>query len=875
MPRLIIKNSYIKGGGERASHLSNLVKYIATRDGVELVYRNPSAKATTKQKDLVKQILRDFPNAKNSFEYEDYKANPTVSNASDFITSALEQNFDRIAKKENYVGYIAYRPNVEKLESHGLFTSGDEKIILSQVATEIANHEGNVWTPIISLRREDAVETGYDNAERFKNMLESYVPTIAEGMKVPLDKFRWYASFHNESHHPHIHMICYSTDTRYGYLNQNGIDKIKSGMVKEIFKEQLYDIYQRQTQSRDKLKMESEKVFRELKQKVLESDFASPKLEQLILVLNEKLKNAKGKKQYGYLQPHAKDVVNAIVDELAEEPSIKSAYELWCELQQEVYQSYSDTPPPPIPLSQQKEFKSIKNMIIREVLNLDMMIEQSAERIVDEEVYSLTDDESADDIHTVEYHAEESVGNKYHITWSDEYKQANKYLHGDGETQPDFSKALELMQAEADSKNALAIFDLARMYADGLGVDIDNEKSEKLYATALLAFKQIESKKPWKYTQYRIGKMYSQGLGTVQDYEVAADWFTLSANEEYKYAQYSLGGLYYRGQGVEQNYKTAFNLYLESAKQGFPYAQYEVAKMYRDGVGTEQNITESYVWFGKAFVGFEMLEKQSHDDKLQYRLGAMLHKGIGVEVDIPRAKKYFEMAAKVGNTFACYSLAKLILEDTVSTHEEIEKAIVYLQTSADSGNQFAQYTLGKVYLDETYATKNIAKAMELLDFSAKQGNEFAKYKLGSLYLKGEDVQKDIPKAIDYLTDVAENGNQYAQYQLGKLYLLGKDVEQDRDTAIKWLNLSAEQGNEYAQFFIDNIDKWSNPSVGMCVSRLLGSLGRLFEEQLPKDSTTTHQKIDSKAMRKIREKKLALGQKIGPQEEENIALRLQM
>lgn len=861
MPSLIIKNSYLKGGSSNAAHLSNLVNYVATRDGVQFVYKNQNAKVTTKQKELIKNIIRDFPNSKNSFEYEDYKRTQTVSNASDFIATALEQNLDKLGKRENYVDYIASRPNVETLSAHGLFTSGDEQIVLSQAAKEIASHEGNVWIPIISLRREDAMTVGYDNAERWKNMIEGYVPTIAESMKIPIDKFKWYASFHNESHHPHIHMICYSSDTRYGYLNRDGIEKLKSGMVHEIFKEQLFEIYQQKNKNRDELKKVSKKVFRDLKNQVMQSDYTNPELENLITTLNQKLKSTTGKKQYGYLQPKVKTLINDIVDELAKEPAIKNAYDLWQKTQNEVYYSYKDTMPEPLSLSQQKEFKSIKNMIIAEVIDLDIIHDPSP---TDDETSSEHEDEFVEE---EEPTATDQVSTEqYHIEWNNNYKQAKKYLHGDDENEPNFEKALELFKLESDNKNTLAIFDMARIYADGLGVEIDTNKSDELYTEALFAFNEIERQKPWKYTEYRIGKMHAQGLGTDQNYEVSAHWFTLSANQKYKYAEYSLGGLYYRGQGVEQGYNQAYSLYLCSAKQGFPYAQYEVAKMYRDGIGTEININQSELWFEQAFSGFEKLERESHDDKIQYRLGVMLQKGMGVEIDIPRAKRYFELSAKIGNTFACYSLAKLILDDEKSTTEEVDNAIGYLETAADSGNPFAQYALAKVYLEEKYTEKNIAKALGLLHSSAEQGNEFAKYKLGVLYCKGEDVSKDITKAISYLTEVAEQGNQFAQYQLGKLYLLGKDVERDKETALNWLTLSAEQGNEYAQFFIDNIDKWNNPSVGMSVLRLFGGLSRLFADDTNKNNSSQHIKIDSKQLRKIREKKLAQGHKIsGPEQ----------
>ncbi len=326
------------------------------------------------------------------------------------------------------------------------------------------------------------------------------------------------------------------------------------------------------------------------------------------------------------------------------------------------------------------------------------------------------------------------------------------------------------------------------------------------------------------------------------------------------FAEYSLAGLYYNGQGVDQSYIKAFNLYLRSAEQGFPYANFEVAKMYRDGIGTYKNEKESNKYFRSAFIGFEKLEKQSHDDKIQYRLGWMLQNGIGTEKDIGRAKKYYEKSAKLGNAFACYLLAKLILAEDNPTITEIKTAIEYLEQASASGNQYAQYSLGKLYLNGRYVEKDIYKAIELFELSSEQGNGYAAYQLGKLFLKGEDIEKDITSAVKWLLLSAEKGNQYAQYLLGKIYLMGDGVQKDKDAAIKWFTLSAEQGNEYAKFFLENVDKFKEPSVCLAATRILHHMSKIFEDNVPLKSSRAGLKIDSKLMRKLREKKMAQGHK---------------
>ena len=366
MAKIIFKSSYIKGG-KSASHLSNLVNYIATRDGVEIAPTNLTASATNHQQLLIRKLIKEYPQSKSLIEFTEYKADQTIQNASEFISVAIDQNLNSIAKKKNYVDYISNRPNTEIISTHGLFTSGNDKIILSKVADEVANHKGNIWTPIISLIREDAINTGFDNAESWKNAISKLIPKFAEQYKIKLDNLRWYGSFHNEGHHPHIHMVLYSINENEGFLNEKGIENMKSALVSEIFQGDMIPIYAEQTARRNQLKKECKKVFAEIKNAT-----DNPALQELIFRLHQKLQHTTGKKQYGYLQEPLKKLIDSIVDELAEIPSVKESYDLWYEMKNTIYHNYSENIPKSIPLSKQKEFKSIKNMILDEVLNLDL-----------------------------------------------------------------------------------------------------------------------------------------------------------------------------------------------------------------------------------------------------------------------------------------------------------------------------------------------------------------------------------------------------------------------------------------------------------------------------------------------------------------------
>lgn len=882
MPRIVLKCPYLKGGTEKvAAHLSNLVTYVATRSGVEkLTTENRNLPSTVKQEDLIKQIVKEFPSSKNLFEYEDYIENKTLENASEFIAIALEQNLDKIGQRKNYVDYIANRPRVERIGTHGLFTGGNDEIVLSRIAEEVANHTGNVWIPIISLRREDAKRTGFDKAESWHNMLSYFAPEIADSMKIPIQNFRWYAAFHNESHHPHIHMVCYSVNPADGYLTKKGIEKIKSGLVKNIFKNEMQTIYADQTQRRDQLKNESREVLQKLIAEMKLGTIQNLKIEELLLHLSERLKNTSGKKVYGYLQPNMKAIVDEIVDELSKEEVVAKAYELWYTMREEVLHSYMDGLPDRLSLSQQKEFKSIKNMIITEADNIAKWIVDFEELGNAETEYfedDLIETDSFEMIENDAFNYEPTVAEmddksddenqNVFVKWTDEYKQARDYLFGTDDIPQDFDEARKQLIIESGKGNVLAIYDLGKIFANGLGVERNPDRANDYYVNALSGFQEVESRKAWKYTEYRIGKMFAAGVGTEQDYKMAAQWFDLSAEKKYKYAQYSLGSLYHRGQGVEQNFRTAFTLYLKSAKQGFPYADFEIAKMYRDGIGTDKDELKSKQHFQNAFNGFEILEKTSHDDKLQYRLGWMLQNGIGTDKDIIRAKEFFEKSAKMENVLASYALAKLILKEANPTEEEVQKAIGILKLiSEDDSNDhnsikpLASYALGKIYLEGKYVVKDINQAVIFLMKSEEENNQCASYQLGKLFLQGKEIAKDSGRAVAYLTKAAEQGNQFAQYILGKLYLLGKDVPRDIELAIKWLTKSAEQGNEYAKFFLDNLDKFKQPSVVLGISRMMHHMSRIFENNIPINKSAIGLKIDSKLLQKLKEKKVAQGHK---------------
>lgn len=376
MPQIIVTSRFLKAGTAKTkSQRRNYTKYIATRETVEVREQKKydlNAATTKKQKKLLDELLSDFPEAKRYLEYEDYKNSPTSENASELISAVIERNADVIGNRQNFVGYMAMRPGVEKRGAHGLFNESDEPIVLDRAANEVANHPGNVWSHVVSMRREDAIRLGYDNSERWRELVMRHIADIAEQTKIPLCNLKWYAAFHDTTHHPHIHLLVYSKNPKQGFLTKQGIDKIRSIFANDIFHDDLQSIYMEQTIRRDELKMESKKYVDELAAKIQSSKFCDSELENLVITLKNQLENTKGKKVYGYLNPEVKKTVDEIFRILSQEKNIPELYEKWCELERQKYKIYTQKEKEFPPLWENKVFQPVRNMIIQQVLNMDI-----------------------------------------------------------------------------------------------------------------------------------------------------------------------------------------------------------------------------------------------------------------------------------------------------------------------------------------------------------------------------------------------------------------------------------------------------------------------------------------------------------------------
>ena len=273
---------------------------------------------------------------------------------------------------EGYMAYMATRPRAERLGTHGLFTTAGEPVVLAQVAGKLDNHRGPVWTLIVSLRREDAQRLGFDTAARWRDLLRSQAITLADGLKIPPTHLKWYAAFHNEGHHPHVHLIAYSSKPSEGFLTKQGMGIIRSALAQEIFRQDLVSVYERQTVHRDELRRASREKVAGLVEEINRGGCENPQVELLLRELARRLDQVKGKKVYGYLRPELKALVNQIVDELAKEEYISQLYDLWYQDKQAARNVYDERPIERIPLCQNPDFKPIRNAVVQAAVELDV-----------------------------------------------------------------------------------------------------------------------------------------------------------------------------------------------------------------------------------------------------------------------------------------------------------------------------------------------------------------------------------------------------------------------------------------------------------------------------------------------------------------------
>ena len=490
MARLILKSPYLKPGATKSP--GGYLKYIATREGVEMAEdTSRHLPATAEQQKQIKALIKKHPQSKESHEYEDYLANPTRGNADAFLWNICEEYQDG-PKRDVYLKYIDERPG-----SNGLFTDEGVPIVLSQVQKEMNEHPGNIWTHIISLRREDAERLGYNNPDAWMHLLRSQRNMIAQQMKIAPENFRWYAAFHNAGHHPHVHMMAYSIKPTEPYLTEKGIATIKSNLAQEIFRQDLLQIYQKQTDLRDDLRQASRDRITEIVDAINHGSFDDPQMQMMLVQLADRLAKSKGKKQYGYLNAGTKKLVDAIVAELAGDSRIQELHSLWYEQKEDVLRTYTNKMPERIPLEQEKEFKTIRNAVVQAAMQLQLPQEELPLSDPVPPCVDFVDD------------------------GSDVYSKATESLR-----EPEVEPSPEVKQFlhEAAIRGSVdAIYGVGKQY---LKTDI-----QKAISMFELAAEQGNS-----YAEYQLGKLYCFGRGVPQNLEAGMEWLKASASHGNEYA---------------------------------------------------------------------------------------------------------------------------------------------------------------------------------------------------------------------------------------------------------------------------------------------------------------------------------------------------
>ena len=517
MARLIVKSPYIKCGGGNSA--GGYMRYIATRERVELI--QDDRPPTRKQEQLIAKLVKDFPDARELDEYADYQEHPTKANASTFISQALEENWSDVQKSDGYMKYIAMRPRAERL--------------------------------------------GYDNAGAWRTLLRAHRNDIAAAMNIPPQDFRWYAAFHDEGDHPHVHMMAWSAKPGQAYLSQDGIRQIKSKLTNEIFQQDMLHLYEQKTVSRDQLVREARHAMRELVQQMRTRICDHPEAERLMQELALQLETVKGKKSYGYLPKKQKALVDEIVDQMEQLPTVAECYEKWWELQSQVEDFYSEKERRRPPLSQQKEFRQIKNAVIQE-----------AETIRLGEI--TFEDDTLD-------HSDE-VGKDENVSW--DFWTLRMDVQDEYSSLAERDDAVESMRELAENGDVHAQYFMGKLYLDGSLVIPDSE--------AAMNWLHKASTVGYAPAQYALGKLLLSDDVSVHDSEAGIQWLEHAAHNGNHYASYRLGKEYLKGDSVRKDTRKAMAHIYSSAQAGNPHAQYLLGKLLLQGKVIEQGKEEGIQW---------------------------------------------------------------------------------------------------------------------------------------------------------------------------------------------------------------------------------------------------------------------------------------
>lgn len=659
MPQLVTKFGYLKAG--KGKQAAKYLKYIATRDGVVKIDDTFKLKPATKnQQEFIQNIIKDFPNCKEMHEYSDYLSNKTMGNASEFITRALEDNAIEMMDSKTYADYIATRPRVQKFGTHGLFSDKDEPIELERISKELLSYNGNVWTVIISLRREDAVEYGYDNGERWRDMLRGQTEKLSSALHIPMTDLKWYAAFHDESYHPHVHLIAYAENSKNGYLDEKGINSLRSAYANAIFDRKLIKLYEEQTVERDELRSVSREIIGDIVAKINAGTYENPFLEEKLVELADKLSKINRTKKYGYMPQYIKGIVNFIVDEIAKDERIATLYDKWYQLRESIVSTYTSQMSERVPLSQNDTFKPIRNAVIDEAMNIAL------NRMPTEEpIETVAEDEE------IEAEIEDTMNpqERRSVMWQ-LYRQAKECLDKESlDYNPE--KAVELLMESAEYGNSIAKYKLGKMYL--LGLDVPKN------ITAAIVWLEDAIDDGNEYAEYLLGKTLLRSEDIDTDYERGEELLRSAANKGNPYALYTLGKEMLKGEVLEQNIADALTCLQMSSDKGFSTAQYLLGKLFYEGEVVSKDVAKA----------IELLERAvTKGNSYAAYIAGKIRLFEAEYKDVDKAIRHLKIAAQDKNSWAEYLLGKLYLYGN-EVPRDVDTGLAYMRSAAENGNPYA------------------------------------------------------------------------------------------------------------------------------------------------------------------------------------------
>ena len=859
-----------------------LVNYVGTRESVELNVNQTSMNgeeitalnldplkvsaevaalpATSKQMKTIADLLWEIPEAKKGLEYQDFKANPTIENASELISYAAEIGLGfavDLGKAKNLIEYVGKRPGVDRVGEHGLFSS-EPNVDIRKAQEEIASCKGKIWTHVISLRREDADALGYDHQKPWRDLVLQKIDVIAEASNIPISKLHWYAGMHNTTHHPHIHLFVFTDDPKVGHLNVSGINKMKATFSEVIFADERRHIYEHKTEIRDSLKQKIDNILSDvqngsadqLNRKQMDS------LSEKLLHLGEQLKDRPGKLQYGWIKDLGiRREVNAIMSGLADAPAIRQLYELYCEDHKDLQRMYRNDPKDIGPIIENREFDSIKNKIIRAAVaisknapeldgtlititdpndlqvtgeNRQSSMTGTGDPLSDEESLFLSaPDERLDWMPPQDeenpFEPDSASATRISDTGNDRDWDRKK---PSDRTKDSFEECFDkAMNGDIEAK-----YQLARRYFYGNDVERDYDQAQMWYGLAAAA--------GHSFAKYELGKMYLYGIGIEKNQELGTEYcldaywnFRASVEKSYgfdvgrsvddgtaekegftgikaaAYLMYTLGRMEYAGEGMPRDYSKAYQWFRLSADGGHVHSNYRLAKMYYAGEGIRQDYAMAESYFRTAADG--------KDKYAYYALGKMFDTGIGAEQNYKKAADWYTKASMENVSYADYRLAKMYSNGQgVEKDDELADALYqkalneFIEQDKQQPDADTEFRVANMYLKGLGVEKNPEEGLKWLGLCCEKKNARAQYQLAGMYQKGEGVPQDEIKAqslysealTGFLEQEKETPAAYVEYQIAGMYKYGNGTEQDDEIAFQWYVEAAEKGHPHAAYY---------------------------------------------------------------------------